>query len=43
MYIDAQLFEKANEIAEARGWKPIRSLKRHEGMAEQPLRWSLMV
>lgn len=26
VYTDAQLFEKANEIAEARGWKPIRSL-----------------
>lgn len=26
MYTDAQLFEKANEIAEERGWKPIRSL-----------------
>lgn len=26
VYTDAQLFEKANEIAEERGWKPIRSL-----------------
>lgn len=26
VYTDAQLFEKANEIAEKRGWKPIRSL-----------------
>lgn len=26
VYTDAQLFEKANEIAEDRGWKPIRSL-----------------
>ena len=26
VYTDAQLFEKANETAEERGWKPIRSL-----------------
>lgn len=26
VYTDAQLFERANEIAEERGWKPIRSL-----------------
>lgn len=26
VYTDAQLFEKANEMAEERGWKPIRSL-----------------
>lgn len=26
VYTDAQLFDKANEIAEERGWKPIRSL-----------------
>ena len=26
VYTDVQLFEKANEIAEERGWKPIRSL-----------------
>ena len=26
VYTDAQLFEKANEAAEERGWKPIRSL-----------------
>lgn len=26
VYADAQLFEKANETAEERGWKPIRSL-----------------
>lgn len=26
VYTDTQLFEKANEIAEERGWKPIRSL-----------------
>lgn len=26
VYTDAQLYEKANEIAEERGWKPIRSL-----------------
>lgn len=26
VYTDRQLFEKANEIAEAKGWKPLRSL-----------------
>ena len=41
VYTDAQLFEKANEIAEERGWKPIRSLsgmkKRLNSPSVEPL------